>query len=354
MSLEQQLPPEVFEAIRATSVCEFATVSKAGVPIDSPTLLFPGNGVTTLDVATGLAYPAKAERARRNPKVGLTLDTLPGRPIVLIAGMARVMDADLQANMNRYLSETVLAPPVSPQFTDWAITQQAVWYLTRIIVSVAPARIRWWNSPEDMDGPPHEWRAPAGAPFPASDPAPPGAISPAPKWPQVPWQELAQRALGNRGGPGGLGYPAHLTFVDADGFPVSIRVSGISGTRDGFRFSIPRGVGFQPGMTTLSYGGLEVFVGETRGDADTVAMTVERALPILPIASEPMQVLEPAPDTRVRLIERLEHETRRRGQAIPTVPQAIPAGTEGARLRGEAAAMLMARMELVKNQATEN
>jgi hypothetical protein len=71
----------------------------------------------------------------------------------------------------------VLAPPVSPQFTDWSITQQAVWYLTRIIISVTPARIRCWNNPEDMDVPPHEWRAPAGSVFPASDPAPPGSIS---------------------------------------------------------------------------------------------------------------------------------------------------------------------------------
>lgn len=351
MTFARDLPDSVMRIIRGSSVSEFATVSAAGVPIDTPTFTFPNADLSTLDIATGLAYPAKAERARRNPKVGLTYDATPGAPVVVIAGLARVMDADLQANLDRYMAETVLSPPVSPQFTDWSITRKAVWYLTRIILSITPVHIRWWDSAEAMDQPPSEWRASADAVYPASDPAPGGKISPASDWPQLGWRELAERALSSKGGPGGLGFPGHLTLLDGDGFPISIRSTRIDATDDGFLIEVPKGAPWRSGKATLSFGGVEVFVGDVADEGANLRMTVERALPILPTAREPMQVLEPTEETKAELMKRLEHEVLRRGQPIPTIPAEPPAPTEGALYRAEATAALMAQMNIVKESA---
>ena len=117
----------------------------------------------------------------------MLLEGTPQEPVISIAGRAAVQDSDLQANADRYLAETAFNR-VGP--APWPLARQAVWYWTRIIVSITPARVRWWDNPASMDQPPHEWRAPAGTAFPVSDPEPPGKISASPKWPrQQPWQE---------------------------------------------------------------------------------------------------------------------------------------------------------------------
>src|SRR4051812_4244083 len=98
------LPQPVLDLIRSAGLAAFATVSSAGVPIDTPVGGFhEPDG--RFSIATGVAYPAKAERVRRNPKVGVLLEGFPGEPVVLIAGHGTVRDADIQANVDRYLPE---------------------------------------------------------------------------------------------------------------------------------------------------------------------------------------------------------------------------------------------------------
>ena len=111
-------------------------------------LLFPSEGLQTFDVGTGLSYPAKAERARRNPKVGLLIEGDPSEPIVAIAGHAQVRDTDLQANAERYIAETAHDPEVD---VPWEIARNAVWYWTRIIVAITPVRMLWWDNRLAMD-----------------------------------------------------------------------------------------------------------------------------------------------------------------------------------------------------------
>jgi len=62
-------PTELGEVFERAITCEYASLTRAGRPVTVPSTPYVGSG--TLDVSTGLTYPAKAERARRNPKVAL-------------------------------------------------------------------------------------------------------------------------------------------------------------------------------------------------------------------------------------------------------------------------------------------
>ncbi|MBV9510444.1 MAG: pyridoxamine 5'-phosphate oxidase family protein [Caulobacteraceae bacterium] len=315
------LDTEIVEQVRRGLVAEFATLSAAGAPIDTPTLYFPSDDLSSIDVATGLAYPAKADRARRNPKVGLLIEGRPGQPLISIAGLAAVRDADLQANAERYLAETAFAMAGAP---PWSIARKAVWYWTRVIVQITPRVVRWWD---DADAPPKVWRAPEHADAPSSDPAPSGKPSAAPAWPNEPWPEQAAQSLAQ-------GVPGRLTLADDEGFPLPFLVRTISLREAGFELEVPRGAPWRRvGKATLSFEGRATFVGEASDDGAQVRFIVERALPVLPLARDPAQLWEPRPETLDALMQRLRHEAARRGQPIPSLPAELPPPTGGARLR---------------------
>jgi hypothetical protein len=325
MSMLEELPAPVIDLIQSGSFSQYATVSAAGVPIDTPVLFFPSEGLRSIDLATGLSYPAKAERARNNPHVGLWIEGGPADPVVSIAGMAAVRDSDLQANVDRYLSEAAYSLAHDP---DWSLARQAVWYWTRILVEITPASVVWWDSPAAMDQAPHAWTAPAGTVFPISDPAPPGKTSSPAKWQEKPWQDLAAQALGR-------GAACHLSVMDEAGFPRPLRVRKIAMSDNGFALDIAAGVPWKmKGKACLTFGGIESFVGKMSGTAGAgVTMTVERTLPIFPMTQDMTQLWEPTDDTRAQLMRRLTEEAQRRGQAIPTIPIERPQPTEGYKRR---------------------
>ena len=132
----KDLPSAVIRVIERSVFAEFATVSGAGVPIDTPMLLFPDEGLTHFATATGISYPVKAARARNNPRTGLLIEGLPGEPVVLVRAMAAVRDADLQANALRYLAETGFDNFAHD--TEWAEGRTAVWYWARLIIECYP------------------------------------------------------------------------------------------------------------------------------------------------------------------------------------------------------------------------
>jgi hypothetical protein len=325
MSMLEELPGPVIDLIQSCSFSQYATVSAAGVPIDTPVLFFPSEGLRSIDLATGLSYPAKAERARNNPHVGLWIEGGPTEPVISIAGMAAVKDSDLQANVDRYLSEAAYSLAHDP---DWSLARQAVWYWTRMLVQITPASVVWWETPAAMDRAPNSWTAPAGTHYPASDVAPPGKTSKAAKWQEKPWQELAAQAL-NRGAPG------HLSVIDGAGFPRPMRVRHIAMSDAGFSLDLAAGIPWaMRGQACLTFGGIESFVGEVSGlPGAGVSMVVERTLPIFPMTQDMTQLWEPTDDTRAQLMRRLIEETQRRGQPIPTIPIERPEPTEGYKRR---------------------
>jgi hypothetical protein len=330
MSFADELPKDISNFILSQFTAEYASVSAAGVPIDTPTLFFASADLATLDLATGLAYPIKAERARRNPKVGLLVEGADDQPVVSIAGLATVRDSDMQANLDRYVAETIVTPVIDPNVVDWATVREAVWYLTRIMICITPTHIRWWRSPAAMDEPPQEWRAARSVSAPPSDPAPPGQPSEPAKWPQPPWSELADKAFAK-------GDPGHLTLLDAEGYPLPIRARDIARRPDGFDLGVPKGAPWSKGKATLSFRGREMFVGEAALEDGRGRFLVERALPVLPMAEDFTEVISPSPDTKAQLVRRLHHELERRGQRVPVVPAQPPPPTAGARRRAAGA-----------------
>lgn len=326
MTMLEELPERVTGLMRSGAIANYVTVSKAGMPIDTPVLYFPADDLSSFNLTTGLSYPAKAERARRNPKVGMLLTGRPDEPVISIAGMAAVRDADLQRNVERYVAEACYTLPHDP---DWDLARKAMWYWTRMLVEIAPARIDWWDNPASMDKTPHRWRAPGGTVFPASDPAPPGRTSQPAKWRELDWRVLAEQALAR-------GAPGHLSVLDEEGFPRPIGVSAIELTETGFAFGLPRGLPWPvAGAACHTFGGIETFLGEASGEVGAATLTVERSLPVFPMTQDMTQLWEPADDTRAQLMRRLEEELQRRGQPLPSVPVHRPEPSEGYRRRME-------------------
>ena len=333
MSFVDDLPEDVAWLIRSGLVAEYATVTGKGVPIDTPTYYFPSDDEHTLDIGTGLAYPAKAERARRNPKVGLLIERGEDEPVVSIAGHGAVRDADMQANLDRYVAETAhMLPPGGA----WEAMRRSIFYWTRMYVAVSPAVIRWWPNREAAHNEePSFWRAPQGTVFPTSDPAPPGRMSKPPAWPLSPWREIAAEPL-RRGSPG------HLTLCDAEGFPLPLRVRDIVPGDEGFLMQVPASAPWSEGQATLSFLGREVFVGEAKVTPEGTFLKVERAMPIFPLTSPDGTVPRPDRETRAMLTARMEEELARRGQPVPAVPEEMHPPTRHSLMRIKA---LKAQME---------
>lgn len=322
-----RLPDHVVALLRSGSIAQYATVSSAGAPIDTPVLYFPGDSPGSINLTTGLSYPAKAERARRNPKVGLLLEGGADEPVISIAGMAAVRDGDLQDNVNRYLAEACYTLPHNP---GWTLARQAVWYWTRIIVEISPVRILWWDRPAEMGWTPHCWEAPAGSRFPQSDPAPPGKTSSPAQWEERPWRELAAQALGRNAA-------GHLSVLDAEGFPRPIKALSIAATDTGFALTLPGGLPWKlAGKACLTFAGIETFLGDIASSMrGATHFTVARTLPVFPMTLDMRELWEPTPDTRRQLMRRLEEELRRRGQPMPSLPAQRPPPSESYRRRME-------------------
>ncbi len=334
MAFADHLPEEVVRLIRSGMVAEYATVTAKGVPIDTPTYYFPSEDVATLDIGTGLAYPAKAERARRNPKVGLLIEGEADEPVVSIAGFGAVRDADIQANLHRYVAETAhMLPPGGA----WEAMRKSIFYWSRVFVAVTPSHIRWWpDQAAAQTAKPQEWRAPEGTAYPPSDPKPAGKMSAAPDWPLLPWQEVADIALERS-------VPGHLTLCDDEGFPLPLRVNSIGRSTEGFTMEVPQFAPWSAGPATLSFQGREVFIGMAEPASGGTLLRVERAMPIFPLTSPDLTVPRPSRETRALLTARMEEELARRGLGIPVVPEEMLPPTTHSVLRIEALKAKMAR-----------
>jgi hypothetical protein len=317
-------PPELLGVFERALTCEYASLTREGAPVTVPTTPYIGRG--SIDVSTGLTYPAKAERARRNPKVALLFaDTIGAgtgaAPVVLVQGHAAVRDADLQLNTDRYVRSSMMKLPASIKGQPKVLLRRLAFYYARIWIEIMPVRIHWWPD-RDLAAEPRQWRVDPALRLPASDPAPPGRQPSAWLNPPQGWREVAARALQV------LPF-ADLTVVDEDGYPVCVPVVG--GALDGEQVPLQIGSGapgLWPGPACLTLHGHDehfttqenhTLMGTLVHSGDGACLRVERALADWSLTGNRAQIAIGFLRKGRRLAPRLKVEAARRGQPVPTI-----------------------------------
>jgi hypothetical protein len=313
-------PEDAARTIAASNVAEFATLTAAGVPLDTPLLSFVSDDRATVAVATGLAYPVKAERARRRPTVGLCFGGVgdsgaPGDdPVVAMAAVATVRDSDPQANTERYIRLTGPVAGALAAGRPWSEVRGAIWYWCRIWIECTPVRVLIWR--DGLDRPAHVWEPDPPLVAPASDPAPASPSTKSPQWGGGGWRDLAEQAVRD------LPLP-YLTALDQHGAPLPFPVRGVEVTDEGLALEVPAGAPWDPsGPASVCFAGRATFIGRLDGPR----LVVERQLPLLPLVEDPAQIFAPDDAVKEALMGRLDAELERRGQARPVTPTDPPPG----------------------------
>lgn len=315
----------VVDVASAFVTTEYASLTRAGTPVTWPVTPYRGADGATLDVATGLTYPLKAERARRDPRVALSFSLpvgsgLPDAPTVMVQGLATVRDADLRATSSRYLRASRERFPEAFGAIPTAVLRRMDWYWTRQWIQVTPTRVLWWDGGR-LDEVPREWRAPAGTTAPRSDPAPPGRAPGSWSGDAPDWRERTRGIVGRLGAP-------VVTTVDGDGWPLPWRARTVEPTAEGFAVVPPVGVEVVPGPAAVTFHGhAETFdgqenvglVGTARALADgTVEVAVDRALSDWCLPRQRVRSAVGMWRAGRRLRPRLRREAQRRGVRLPT------------------------------------
>jgi hypothetical protein len=321
-------PADVLPIFQRAITCEVATVTRQGASVTFPVTPYVGEDGRTLDVSTGLAYPAKAERARRNPKVGLLFADAVGSglaapPTVLVYGLATVRDRDLQASTDRYIRLSRAKLPGLYSQLPWFILRRQSWYWCHIWIHVTPVRILWWPGGQ-LDAAPLRWEAPPGTVAAPSDPTPSG--QPQPPWrpAHADWRHRAAYAVRRLGAP-------DLTVMDADGFPVPFSARRATLVPEGFRLELPAGapapvtgsacLTFHEHDPRFTHEENAAFVGQVErdGEGGAAVFHVARALGDLSAPGAWPRRVWSVLTLRRQLKARLRVEAARRGQPVPRI-----------------------------------
>jgi hypothetical protein len=245
------LPEDIQQVFARFITTEYTTIDAADHPITWPVTPYYREGAGAIDVTTGLGYPKKALDARANPRVSLlfsdpTGSGLEDAAMVLVQGIAKVDDDDLDANRKRYQRESLEKLPATKDMQPPDFLKRFVlWYYARLYVYVRPERVYVWpggdisREPQLMDSHLEEVRSGHVEEPETGPPEPEGGAE---AW------DARMDELGDR-------YDtAVLSFVAPDGFPFSARVP-ISLDRAAHRVRIgamPLGAPAEPGLACIT------------------------------------------------------------------------------------------------------
>lgn len=299
-------------------------MTRNGGPVTWPVTPYLAEDGRSIGVTTGLAWPAKAERARRNPKVSLLFSdhggvTLATPPIVLVCGFGTVRDRELQANTDRYVNQSFAKLGGSYPWFPWGVVDGMSWFWVRSWIEITPVEILWWPRGR-IDDEPRRWTAPDDLDAPPSDPAPTGP-GPGP-WHARPetWREEAVHCISNLGTP-------DLTVGGDDGWPLPLPMKRVKAAPDGFALTPFEGLpSISEGAACLTFHGHDetlaareshVFVGHATPTDEGVHLRVERRLGDFSVPESSFKRRRRYRAYGRRLAARLEGELERRNEPMP-------------------------------------
>jgi len=319
-------PSELSAVFERSVTVEYGSLTRSGRPITVPVSPYIGADGRTLDVSTGLTYPAKADRARHDPRVCLLYsDPIgPGMgrlPTVLVQGHAAVRDADLQGNTDRYVQLAAAKYPATIKGVPRVLLSRLAYYYARIWIEVTPLRVRWWPD-RNLDSEPNQWLAPADTDLPQSDPPPRGAAPPPWRQPPLDWRSVVGDVINRL-------KLSDVTAVDPSGYPVCVPVR--LGALEGDTLALEVGSGapeLVQGPACLSvhshgevFSGQEnrTLIGRLLPAAGGHAFVVERALGDWSAAGNKLRMVAGFVGKAPKLAPRLKAEAARRNQPVPKV-----------------------------------
>ena len=103
-SIEWPITDELRALIDGSVVAHVATLDRTGRPVAWPMTPYFDECGTAFQVSTGVTYPSKAERARRDPRTCLVIGG-GDAPLVRVTALATVHDRDLQRNTDRFIHQ---------------------------------------------------------------------------------------------------------------------------------------------------------------------------------------------------------------------------------------------------------
>lgn len=156
------VPETVTAVFNHFYTCEMTTTGKTGWPITWPVMPLFWRQRGQFVILTSIGLPQKAFNVRRNPRVSLlfsdpTGSGLSNPPTVLVQGKAAVSDklvttfGDMEPELSELLKtqalKMLLRQPAMKLYVNNPISRYLMdWYFMRLIITVTPERIQWWEA----------------------------------------------------------------------------------------------------------------------------------------------------------------------------------------------------------------
>jgi len=149
MAAPVQDPARLHALLSAYRTCEFATVTRAGVPATWPAVCLVAPDASSIVLTTSIGFPLKAFNVRRNPRVALLFSDPTGAgsgelPQVLVQGTAACPDEIRTSprGMEEYWSQLASRQPSSRMYSAVPLLHPVFdFYYMRLVITVTPESV---------------------------------------------------------------------------------------------------------------------------------------------------------------------------------------------------------------------